>query len=101
MSAAAGVAVASLAGVKEGAQRRERFQRAFLGEEMASVESLSADVGGVTAPYLDRVIQRADNTPRASQRKHRALDQAITILRVVHEVDRPCGTVVLTWPRSG
>ena len=50
------MAVASLTGVKEGAQRRERFQRAFLGEVMASVESLSADVGGVTAPYLDRVI---------------------------------------------
>jgi hypothetical protein len=35
------MAVASLTGGKEGAQRRERFQRAFLGEEMASVESLS------------------------------------------------------------
>jgi hypothetical protein len=78
------MAVGSLAGVEEGAQRREGFQRAFIGEEVASVESLSADVGGVTAPYLDRVIQRADNATRAPQQKHRAPDQAITIVRVVH-----------------
>jgi hypothetical protein len=50
---------------------------------MAGVESLSADVGGVAAPYLDRVIQRADNPTRAPQHKHRAPDQAITVVRVM------------------
>ena len=50
---------------------------------MAGVESLSADVGGVAAPYLDRVIQRADDAARAPQHKRGAPDQAIAIVRVM------------------
>jgi hypothetical protein len=70
-------ACADAPGVKEGGQCGEHFPGAFLDEEMASIETMSPDVGGIFAPYLDRVIQRADRATRAPQQKHRAPDQAI------------------------
>src|SRR5258708_7544581 len=91
----------SVSAVKERAQRAQGLVGCFLGQEMAARQRMAAHIDRLFAPDRERVIEPADDAIPAPQHEQRALDFLAGVGRVMLEIDRGAGAIILAGGVDG